>query len=85
MPQLTVYIATLSMHSIGNLLPASDLRGSKDARDSWVSGGLKMLVSRTSQTGQTGQTAQTEENSHTYLLIGVASVNINPSSEARCE
>jgi hypothetical protein len=79
MPQLTVHIATLGMDDIVILLPASDLRGTKDARQSWISNSLRMLVSRTDHT------AKLQNGSHTCLLIGVASVNLNPPSEARCE
>jgi hypothetical protein len=79
MPQLTVYIATHGIDDVVNLLPASDLRGTKDARHSWISNSLRMLVSRKNHT------VELQNGSHTCLPIGVASVNINPASEARCE
>jgi hypothetical protein len=44
-PQLTVNKGTLGVHCIGNLLPASNLRGGEeDSRDSWVSSSLVTLV-----------------------------------------
>jgi hypothetical protein len=45
MPQLTQNQATFSVHGIGDLLPAGNLRSCENTRDTWVSCGLNIFLS----------------------------------------